>query len=134
MMQHLENELRRTGDAHDAERADHVATMLKARGKDVPFSFFGTINIQGEISNFAISTAPLEEAKYITASDFLKVRMGRLGLSVRELSLRAGMKQRTVYRILEKGSSNSDQLELLLSTLGLTPDEFNNISFSLEEN
>ena len=35
-MWHLERELRKTGDPHDQERADVVAAMLKARGKDIP--------------------------------------------------------------------------------------------------
>ncbi len=61
-MQWLENELRKTGDPHDALNADSIAEMLKRRSKDIPLPLSKKIsseNPRAEILRFSRETKTL---------------------------------------------------------------------------
>ena len=100
-MQYLERELRRTGDSHDAERADHVAAMLKARGQDLPLTLKTVVGLEGQAMNLIISSDPIMEARDLTASDFFRSKSRDAGLSMSDISKQVGVSESTLSRALK---------------------------------
>lgn len=87
-MQHLEREFRKTGDPRDLERADILASMLKARGKDIPFPSVATPEapITSKVETVKMhSEISLEEEWQRQAQELIKLGFNsELGLTERQ--------------------------------------------------
>ena len=62
-MRHLEDELRQTGDPRDLEHADTIASMLKARGSDIPLPSAATPVDASQTVQVRKETVPVVEVK-----------------------------------------------------------------------